>query len=247
MRSQQPKFRVTMRYTALMRRLIAIAAAAVVMAASPAWAIGVLGKVTVKVDGFQGWHQVRDADLEFRFNGIPGNTIKGGAFRIEDLGVLGRGLIPGSKVTFADEQANFVRVLVGRTRITLPIVWTGFAYDDYFVAEPVFCEVLANGTGACTPEAHGPEYTNRIRLMVGLPAIESAPARSPNVVAPAPVQPKQPFVEVSPEQVRPETGPPSSRAPEVVQPQPKQPPPEKPPATPTATPQFDLDVVEPID
>lgn len=157
---------------------------------SPAHALGIIGKVIVKIDGFQGWTMVRDVDLEIRVNDFPAYSNKGGAFRIDDIGVFGHNLQQGSTVSFSNEQQNYVRVLVGKNRIVLPITWRGRVEYDYLVLEPVQCEVLADGRGACVASDYDPaSHGNKLRMMLGLNTIEGAVVPSaPHVIAPAPTQ-----------------------------------------------------------
>lgn len=164
--------------------------------AAPAQALGIIGKVVVKIDGFQGWTMVRDVDLEIRVNNWPAYSNKGGAFRIDDIGVFGHNLQQGSRVSFSNEQQNYVRVLVGKSRIILPITWRGRVEFDYLVLEPIQCEVLADGRGACSTTDYDPaSYGNKLRTMLGLNTIEGVSVpNAPPVIVPAPAAQPAPAV-----------------------------------------------------
>ncbi|RMF13708.1 MAG: hypothetical protein D6761_10635 [Candidatus Dadabacteria bacterium] len=187
--------------------------------AAPAFAIGVIGEVTVRVDGYRGWHQTMDRDLEIHFNGVAGNTGRAGTFLIRDLGIFGREFQHGARFRLDDPDQNYLRFLLGRYRVSLPVEWEGRVDDDVIITWPMRCEILANGTGGCLaePPLDPDTYANKLRRRTGLPekplpagATSGAPVapRTPEPVveqtpelaptAPAPVEPVAPVQPVAP-------------------------------------------------
>lgn len=196
-----------------------------------------IGQVIVRIEGFEGWHQVRDSDLEVHLLGIPTHTVQGGAFRVTDLGVFGNRFMSGEPVAIDDDSKNFVRFVVGRKRITLPIAWRGRVRGDTVVMYAVDCELLPGGLGACQayPPSDELAWDNRIRRMLGLEVYEV------DVPSPAELQP----VEVSaPKVASPPAAPPAQPAPLTVTP----PLPVAPPSAPAAQPAPEPlpEIIEPL-
>jgi hypothetical protein len=140
--------------------------------ASPhaAAALGVLGQVTVKIDGYQGWTQMRDTDLEVRFSSIISSTRKGGVFEIPEIGIFANRFGTSGAVVVDDEAANFVRFLVGRSKLTIPIDWRGEIRDGMIVLHPVECDVDVRGMASCiSTSGNLDEAELKMRRMARLP------------------------------------------------------------------------------
>lgn len=223
-------------------------------AQDPVPSMPLVGELTVKLNGYLGREETLVDNLDIRVQGLAMRTAPDGSFHLSDLGVHGRVAGGTGRVTFDDDDNNWVRFALGRQYLRLPIVWVGEARGDAIVLYPVLCELNADESGACFAQLRDDRaWEGRLRDRYNLTPLPQPAAPAPAPTPPArPAQPEPVIVPMTPPSdgvqdfeplTEPLAAPTTASTPVAVQP----PAPPAPPAPPRNVPApGELPVIEPL-
>lgn len=173
--------------------IVALLAGATALAqeAPPAEArpsLPLIGELKVRLNGYLGRDELLVENLQVRVQGLEMRTAPDGSFHLPDMGAHGHSVPGTGRVTFMDDEQNWVRFALGRQYLRLPIVWVGEARGDAIVLYPVLCELNADESGGCFAQLQNDrEWERRLRDRYGLTPLPAPAAQPVKPAVPAPL------------------------------------------------------------
>jgi len=174
--------------------------------ATPAGAVTIFGRATVKVDGFKGYRAELVEGLEPVVEEVRGKTLADGFFRINTMSIVMYGSGP---VRWPESERNQIKFVIGRYKVAIPTDWIGWKVGDRVFLQPITCIVDPEGGAYCDHAGDKKEdLLSRYALRFGISGMRrllrepEPPARpeEPDVVGPSDevVKPIAPTAPVKP-------------------------------------------------